>query len=48
MTRILSLLPNGFGANIVLPVRFVGVGEGVSDLREFHAGEFVEALFSET
>jgi fused signal recognition particle receptor len=27
------------------PVRFVGVGEGVEDLRSFDAHEFVEALF---
>ncbi len=28
-----------------IPVRFIGVGEGVHDLRPFDAGEFVEALF---
>lgn len=28
-----------------LPVRFIGVGEGIDDLREFNAAEFVEALF---
>lgn len=28
-----------------LPVRFIGVGEGLDDLRPFLAGEFVEALF---
>ena len=28
-----------------IPVRFVGVGEGLDDLRPFHAGEFVAALF---
>jgi fused signal recognition particle receptor len=27
-----------------LPLRFIGVGEGVDDLRPFRAGEFVEAL----
>ena len=27
-----------------LPIRFIGVGEGIEDLREFHAREFVEAL----
>ena len=26
------------------PIRFIGVGEGIDDLREFHAGEFVNAL----
>jgi fused signal recognition particle receptor len=33
------------GAELGLPVRFVGVGEGVEDLRPFDAGEFVAALF---
>ncbi|MGH8622743.1 MAG: signal recognition particle-docking protein FtsY, partial [Burkholderiales bacterium] len=28
-----------------IPVRFAGVGEGLDDLRPFHAGEFVSALF---
>ncbi len=27
-----------------IPIRFIGVGEGVEDLREFKASEFVEAL----
>lgn len=27
-----------------LPVRFIGVGEGINDLKPFHAGEFVDAL----
>jgi fused signal recognition particle receptor len=29
-----------------LPVRLIGVGEGVADLRAFDADEFVEALFA--
>jgi fused signal recognition particle receptor len=29
-----------------LPVRFIGLGERVEDLREFDAGTFVEALFA--
>jgi fused signal recognition particle receptor len=28
-----------------LPVRYIGVGEGVDDLREFEPAQFVEALF---
>jgi fused signal recognition particle receptor len=28
-----------------IPVRFIGLGEGVDDLREFDADQFVEALF---
>lgn len=27
-----------------LPIRFIGVGESIDDLREFHANEFVDAL----
>lgn len=30
-----------------LPIRFIGVGEQVDDLRNFEAASFVEALFSE-
>lgn len=30
-----------------LPVRFVGIGEGLEDLRPFDAAEFAEALFGE-
>lgn len=29
-----------------LPVRYIGVGEGIDDLRPFHADEFTRALFS--
>lgn len=28
-----------------IPVKLIGIGEGVEDLRDFDAGEFVEALF---
>lgn len=28
-----------------LPIRFIGVGEGIDDLRPFDAGDFVDALF---
>jgi fused signal recognition particle receptor len=31
-----------------IPLRFVGVGEGIEDLQDFHAGIFVDALFSQT
>lgn len=30
-----------------IPVRFIGVGEGIDDLKTFDAHEFVEALFAE-
>jgi fused signal recognition particle receptor len=29
-----------------IPIRFIGVGEGIENLREFNAKEFVDALFS--
>lgn len=32
-------------AKLGLPVRFVGVGEGIDDLMEFNPDEFVDALF---
>jgi fused signal recognition particle receptor len=31
-----------------LPVRYIGIGEKVDDLRDFNADEFVGALFEET
>jgi fused signal recognition particle receptor len=30
-----------------LPIRYIGVGEGVDDLRSFEAEAFVRALFTE-
>ena len=30
-----------------VPIRFIGVGEGIEDLRPFDGGEFVQALFQE-
>ena len=30
-----------------IPVRFIGVGEKMDDLREFIAKDFVDALFSD-
>jgi fused signal recognition particle receptor len=30
-----------------IPIRFIGVGEGIDDLRVFNAGEFVDALLPE-
>jgi fused signal recognition particle receptor len=29
-----------------IPIRLIGVGEGIEDLRDFDSKEFVEALFS--
>ena len=33
--------------NLNLPIRFIGVGEGIDDLKPFAAKEFVDALFGE-
>lgn len=30
-----------------IPIRFIGIGEGLEDLRPFQANEFVDALFAE-
>jgi fused signal recognition particle receptor len=35
----------GLADELGVPVHFVGVGEGIDDLREFDAREFVDALF---
>ena len=37
----------GLADEFQIPVRYVGVGEGIDDLREFHAREFVGAIFEE-
>src|SRR4029078_7980393 len=35
----------GITDQLRIPVRFIGIGERVEDLREFDAEEFVEALY---
>ena len=30
-----------------VPIRFIGIGESIDDLRAFDADEFVDALFSD-
>jgi len=35
----------GITEELKIPIRFIGIGEGVDDLREFNATEFVQALF---
>jgi fused signal recognition particle receptor len=35
----------GISAELGIPVRYVGVGEKVADLRPFDPAEFVDALF---
>ncbi len=36
----------GIRKELDIPVKFIGIGEGMEDLRPFEAGEFVKALFS--
>jgi len=36
----------GIAEQLKIPVRFVGLGEEIEDLREFDAREFVDALFA--
>ena len=31
-----------------VPIRYIGIGEGIDDLREFNVAEFVEALFEQS
>jgi fused signal recognition particle receptor len=38
----------GIADQLGIPVRYIGVGERVEDLREFDAEEFVEALFEDS
>jgi fused signal recognition particle receptor len=35
----------GITEELKIPIRYIGVGEGIDDLKEFNASEFVEALF---
>ena len=35
----------GISNELKIPIRFIGIGEKMEDLREFNAKEFVEALF---
>lgn len=36
------------GKQFGIPIRYIGVGEGIDDLHEFDALEFIDALFAET
>ena len=38
-------LPSFWNLRANLPIRYIGVGEKIEDLREFNAEEFIEALF---
>ena len=35
----------GIMEELKIPVKMIGVGEGIEDLKDFNAREFVEALF---
>jgi fused signal recognition particle receptor len=37
----------GLADEFGIPVSYIGVGEGIDDLRDFDAREFVDALFAE-
>ncbi len=49
LTKLDGTAKGGIVANITrelqLPIRFIGVGEQIDDLRDFDADEFIEALF---
>jgi len=49
LTKLDGTAKGGIVANITreldLPIRFIGVGEQLDDLRDFDADEFIEALF---
>ncbi len=49
LTKLDGTAKGGIVANICrelkIPVRFIGIGEQVDDLRDFDPGEFVDALF---
>ncbi len=49
LTKLDGTAKGGIVVNICrelrIPVRFIGVGEQIDDLREFNANEFVDALF---
>jgi len=36
----------GISDQFQIPVRYIGVGEGMDDLQPFNKGEFVESLFN--
>jgi len=33
--------------SLEIPVRFIGIGEGIDDLRPFNSKEFIDALFAD-
>jgi fused signal recognition particle receptor len=51
LTKLDGTAKGGIVINIChefnIPIRFIGIGEQMEDLRDFEPGEFVEALFAE-
>lgn len=51
LTKLDGTAKGGIVANICrelkIPVRFIGIGEQLDDLRDFDAAEFIDALFAE-
>jgi len=51
LTKLDGTAKGGIVVNIcrdlTIPIRFIGIGEQMNDLRDFDADEFVEALFAE-
>jgi fused signal recognition particle receptor len=37
----------GISDQFKIPVKYIGLGEGINDLQVFHKKEFVESLFGE-
>ena len=35
----------GIKSQLSMPVKWIGIGEGIEDLRPFHAADFAKALF---
>jgi fused signal recognition particle receptor len=52
LTKLDGTAKGGIVVNIcrdlTIPIRFIGIGEQMDDLRDFDADEFVEALFAES
>jgi fused signal recognition particle receptor len=51
LTKLDGTAKGGIVANICrelkIPIRFIGIGEQIEDLRDFDTNEFIEALFQE-
>ena len=47
MARRRAASPSPIAHDLKLPIRYVGVGEGIDDLIPFSAQDYVDALFQE-